>query len=62
MELDKSCFVVGASLKMIDVEVNLEFFRCSNFDSYVDLNEDSKDVRRFELTISDANLLTCFAA
>ena len=50
--------VVDLSLKMRDVELNLESFRYSNFDSHVDLNEDSNDARRFELEISDANLLT----
>ena len=49
-------FVVDLYLKMMRVEVNLEFFRHSNFDSYVDLNEDSNDVRGFELAISDSNL------
>ena len=45
------------SLKIRDVEMNLESFRCSNFDSHVDLNEDSNDSRKFELVISDANAL-----
>ena len=49
------------SLKMRDVELNLESFRCSNFDSHVGLNEDSNDARRFKLAISDANLLPSIA-
>ena len=49
------------SLKMRDVEMNLESFRCSNFDSHVDLNEGSNDVRRCEFVISDANLLPSIA-
>ena len=53
--------VADLSLKMRDVELNLESFRCSNFDSNVDLNEDSNDAPRFELVISDANLLPVVA-
>ena len=46
------------SLKMMEVEVNLEFFRCLNLDSWS--NEDLNDVWEDKLNGSDANLLSFF--
>ena len=46
---------------MKDVEMNLESFRCSNFDSNVDLNEDCNDARGCELVVSAAGVLPSIA-
>ena len=53
-ELDYSSLARDLSLKMKDVEVNLEFFRCLNLDSSAVLYEDSDEVRRCELNVSNS--------
>ena len=41
-------------LKIKDVETNLKFFRCLNFDSKMSRDEDSNEVHDDKLKVSDA--------